>query len=185
MSHQLTRTAQAVDLLIAIIGRTVIWLSLLLVLLQFAVVLLRYVFGIGSIWLSESVIYTHATLFLLAAAWTLQQNGHARVDVFYADASARNKAVVDLLGALLLLLPFMAAIIWYCAACGALLVDPGAFARRAVCLCVFVEDAAHPAIRVPDGAARPFPGDLAQRCCSPQAPHHSRKPPIQPCGIFS
>jgi len=88
-------------------------IGLLLVLLQLAVVLLRYVFGIGSIWLSESVIYTHATLFLLAAAWTLQQNGHARVDVFYADASARNKAVVDLLGALLLLLPFMAAIIWY------------------------------------------------------------------------
>ncbi len=113
VSHQLTRTAQAIDLLIAVIGRTVIWLSLLLVLLQLAVVLLRYVFGIGSIWLSESVIYTHATLFLLAAAWTLQQNGHARVDVFYTDASARNKAVVDLLGALLLLLPFMAAIIWY------------------------------------------------------------------------
>jgi TRAP-type mannitol/chloroaromatic compound transport system permease small subunit len=105
------RAALAVDLLIAVIGRTVIWLSLLLVLLQFTVVLLRYVFGIGSIWLSESVIYTHATLFLLAAAWTLQRNGHARV--FYADASARNKAVVDLLGALLLLLPFMAAIIWY------------------------------------------------------------------------
>src|SRR4249920_3807499 len=113
VSHQLMRAALAVDLLIAVIGRTVIWLSLLLVLLQFTVVLLRYVFGIGSIWLSESVIYTHATLFLLAAAWTLQQNGHARVDVFYADASARNKAVVDLLGALLLLLPFMAAIIWY------------------------------------------------------------------------
>ena len=90
-----------------------IWLSLLLVLLQFAVVLLRYVFGDRLDLAVGIVIYTHAALFLLAAAWTLQQNGHVRVDVFYADASARNKAVVDLLGSLLLLLPFMAVIIWY------------------------------------------------------------------------
>src|SRR5271166_3156126 len=109
----LTRMAEGIDRLIAVIGRAVIWLSLLLVLLQFAVVLLRYLFAIGSIWLSESIIYTHAALFLLAAAWTLQQNGHARVDVFYADGSARTKAVVDLLGSLLLLLPFMGAILWY------------------------------------------------------------------------
>ena len=46
-------------------------------------------------------------MFMLAAAWTLQENGHVRVDVFYADASPRTKALVDLLGALLLLLPFM------------------------------------------------------------------------------
>jgi TRAP-type mannitol/chloroaromatic compound transport system permease small subunit len=109
----LTRVADGIDRLIAAIGRTVIWASLLLVLLQFAVVCLRYVFEIGSIWLSESILYTHATLFLLAAAWTLQQNGHARVDVFYADAAPPKKAAVDLLGALLLLLPFMAAILWY------------------------------------------------------------------------
>ena len=113
MSHQLTRTAQAVDLLIAIIGRTVIWLSLLLVLLQFAVVLLRYVFGIGSIWLSESVLYAHAALFLLAAAWTLQADGHVRVDVFYSNASARTKAIIDLFGALTLLIPFMAVIVFF------------------------------------------------------------------------
>jgi TRAP-type mannitol/chloroaromatic compound transport system permease small subunit len=77
------------------------------------VVVLRYAFGIGSIWLSESVIYAHAALFMLAAAWTLQANGHVRVDVFYADASPRAKALVDLLGALLLLLPFMAVILWF------------------------------------------------------------------------
>ena len=44
--------AEGIDRLIAVIGRAVIWLSLLLVLLQFAVVLLRYLFAIGSIWLS-------------------------------------------------------------------------------------------------------------------------------------
>jgi TRAP-type mannitol/chloroaromatic compound transport system permease small subunit len=76
------------------------------VLAQFAVVLLRYGFGTGSAKLTESIIYGHAALFMLAAAWTLRENGHVRVDIFYADAPPRRKALVDLLGALLLLIPF-------------------------------------------------------------------------------
>jgi TRAP-type mannitol/chloroaromatic compound transport system permease small subunit len=113
MAINLAIIADRIDRLIAGIGRAVMWLALAVVLLQFAVVVLRYAFGIGSIWLSESVIYAHAALFMLAAAWTLQANGHVRVDVFYADASPRAKALVDLLGALLLLLPFMAVILWF------------------------------------------------------------------------
>jgi TRAP-type mannitol/chloroaromatic compound transport system permease small subunit len=113
MNNALAAIADRIDRLIAAIGRAVMWLALAVVLLQFAVVVLRYAFGVGSIWLSESVIYAHAALFMLAAAWTLQANGHVRVDVFYADASPRAKALVDLLGALLLLLPFMAVILWF------------------------------------------------------------------------
>jgi TRAP-type mannitol/chloroaromatic compound transport system permease small subunit len=113
MPRHFAAIADVIDRLIAAIGRAVMWLALAVVLLQFAVVVLRYAFGIGSIWLSESVIYAHAALFMLAAAWTLQANGHVRVDVFYADASPRAKALVDLLGALLLLLPFMVVIAWF------------------------------------------------------------------------
>jgi hypothetical protein len=91
--------ADGIDRLVAAIGRAVAWLALAIVLVQFAVVVLRYAFGIGSIWLSESVIYGHATMFMLAAAWTLQAGGHVRVDIFYADASPKTKAIVDLLGA--------------------------------------------------------------------------------------
>jgi TRAP-type mannitol/chloroaromatic compound transport system permease small subunit len=105
--------ADRIDRLVAAIGRAVMWLCLFLVLMQFTVVLMRYAFSIGSIWLSESIIYAHAALFLLAAAWTLQQNGHVRVDVFYSKASARQKAIIDLLGSLLLLLPVMAVIIYF------------------------------------------------------------------------
>ena len=113
MPRHLATIADSIDRLIAAVGRAVMWLALAVVLLQFAVVVLRYAFGLGSIWLSESVLYAHAALFMLAAAWTLQANGHVRVDVFYADASPRAKALVDLLGALLLLLPFMAVIAWF------------------------------------------------------------------------
>ena len=54
------------------------------------------------------MIYAHAGLFMLAAAWTLQADGHVRVDIFYAQAKPRTRALVDLLGALLFLLPFAA-----------------------------------------------------------------------------
>ena len=103
----MTTLADRIDRLNAAIGRSAAWLAIAVVLLQFALVVARYLFGLGSVWLSETVIYAHATLFMLAAAWTLQAGGHVRVDIFYADASARAKALVDLIGALLLLLPFM------------------------------------------------------------------------------
>jgi TRAP-type mannitol/chloroaromatic compound transport system permease small subunit len=74
---------------------------------------MRYVLGLGSIWLQESILYAHAALFLLAAAWTLQEGGHVRVDVFYAQAAPRTRALVDLFGALLLLAPFTLAVIWF------------------------------------------------------------------------
>jgi TRAP-type mannitol/chloroaromatic compound transport system permease small subunit len=62
----------------------------------------------GSIKLQESVLYAHAGLFLLAAAWTLQSDGHVRVDIFYSQAKPRARALVDLLGAIFFLLPFAA-----------------------------------------------------------------------------
>lgn len=105
--------AQRIDRLNAAIGRAAAWACLFVVVVQFAVVVLRYVFGHGSIWLSESIIYGHATMFMLAAAWTLAAGGHVRVDVFYADAAPRTKALIDLCGSVLLLLPFMVVLAWF------------------------------------------------------------------------
>jgi TRAP-type mannitol/chloroaromatic compound transport system permease small subunit len=89
------------------IGRAAAWAAVFIVVVQFTVVVLRYAFGIGSIWLSESILYGHAALFMLAAAWTLREEGHVRVDIFYAQAAPRRQALIDLVGALALLLPFM------------------------------------------------------------------------------
>jgi len=99
------RLSAAIDRLNMTIGKTVSWLMLGIVLVQFAVVLLRYVFGIGSIWLQESILYMHCLLFLLAAGYTLAVNAHVRVDVYYREASLRKKAAIDLIGCLLFLLP--------------------------------------------------------------------------------
>ena len=105
--------ADTIDWLNAKIGRAAAWLCVAVVGIQFAVVVLRYLFGIGSIWLQESVIYSHAAMFLLVAAWTLKNEGHVRVDIFYASAGPRRKAIVDLCGALFLLIPFAAAVLYF------------------------------------------------------------------------
>ena len=101
----LNALADRIDRLTTAVGRAVAWLALIVVLLELALVVARYVFSLGSIWATEAVIYAHATLFMLAAAWTLKAGGHVRVDVFYADASPRAKATIDLIGSFLLLLP--------------------------------------------------------------------------------
>lgn len=108
----MTAFADRVDRLNAVIGRAVAWLALAVVLLQFVLVVARYLFGLGSIWLTETVIYAHAALFMLAAAWTLRAGGHVRVDIFYGEASARTKALIELIGAVLFLLPFMIVLAW-------------------------------------------------------------------------
>jgi len=107
------RLADGIDRLTGAVGGAVAWLLPAMVLVQFAVVVMRYGLGLGSVWLQESILYAHAAVFLLAAAWTLRQDGHTRIDIFYADAPPRRRALVDLGGALLLLLPFMTVLAWY------------------------------------------------------------------------
>ena len=87
-------------------GKGVAWLTLLMVLLTFSIVILRYGFNLGWIWLQEIVIYLHVAVFTIAAAWTLQQDGHVRVDIFYTDMPTKKRALVNLLGTLLFLIPF-------------------------------------------------------------------------------
>src|SRR5512134_1505754 len=79
--------ATLIDRINGAIGKAAAWLALVMVLVQFALVILRYVFGIGSVPLQESLLYAHAALFMLAAGYTLLAGGHVRVDIFYREAS--------------------------------------------------------------------------------------------------
>jgi TRAP-type mannitol/chloroaromatic compound transport system permease small subunit len=89
------------------LGKSLSWLVLAMMLIQFLIVVLRYIFSFNSIPMQESVMYMHAVVFMLAAAWTLKHDGHVRVDIFYRAMSPRRKALVDLLGTVFLLLPVM------------------------------------------------------------------------------
>ncbi|TBW58746.1 TRAP transporter small permease subunit [Marinobacter halodurans] len=86
-------------------GRTLAWLNIGMVVLTFAVVVMRYLFNHSSIFMQESVMYLHSIVFLLASAYTLKYNEHVRVDILYTRLSGKGKALVDLLGTLFLLMP--------------------------------------------------------------------------------
>jgi TRAP-type mannitol/chloroaromatic compound transport system permease small subunit len=94
-----------VDRLNERVGRGVAWLTLLMIMITFVVVILRYVYAIGWVWLQESYVWLHGIVFMVGAGYTLLHNAHVRVDIFYRPNSVRYKAIIDLFGSLLLLLP--------------------------------------------------------------------------------
>ncbi|PLY15703.1 MAG: C4-dicarboxylate ABC transporter permease [Sedimenticola sp.] len=111
-SGGLPRIVTLIDNLNESIGRAISWLTLLMVIVTFVVVVLRYLFNIGWIAMQESITYMHALVFMLGAAYTLKHEGHVRVDILYRDNTPRFRAWVDLLGTLFLLLPVCIFITW-------------------------------------------------------------------------
>lgn len=93
-------------------GEIVSWLTLAMVIVMFLLVALRYWFDTGWIWMQESVTWMHAAVFMLGAAYTLADDAHVRVDIFYRDMSAAQKAWVNMLGTLVFLLPFTGFMTW-------------------------------------------------------------------------
>jgi len=81
------------------------WLTLVMVIVTFVVVIMRYAFDAGFIWVQESVVWMHAVVFMLGASYTLQAEEHVRVDVVYRTMSERRRAWVDLVGVIIFLLP--------------------------------------------------------------------------------
>jgi len=111
----LAHLVRAIDRMNELIGRAVSWLTLAMVLITFSVVVMRYGFAWGRVWIQESYVWLHGIVFMLGAGYTLLHNGHVRVDIFYRPGSARFKAWVDLFGTLLLLAPvivFVAIVTW-------------------------------------------------------------------------
>ncbi|MEM9630247.1 MAG: TRAP transporter small permease subunit [Pseudomonadota bacterium] len=107
------RLAGALERVNAVIGNTLCWAALGMLLLQFVIVLLRYVFGYSFIFLDEGVLYFHAAIFMLGAGYTFLVNAHVRVDIFYAKCTKRTQAWIDLFGHLFLLTPALVVLLWF------------------------------------------------------------------------
>ncbi|HMN84868.1 MAG TPA: TRAP transporter small permease subunit [Bauldia sp.] len=108
----LLAASRAVDRLTAFIGRAVSWLVLAAVLVSAGNAISRKAFDYASnAWL-ELQWYLFGAVFLLAAAWTLQQNEHIRIDIVYGGRSKRTRNRIDLLGHVLFLLPFCGVMLW-------------------------------------------------------------------------
>lgn len=95
------------------LGRAAAWLLPVMVVISVTVVLLRYLFDAGSIVLQESVLYLHAVVFLLGIPYTLKHDAHVRVDILYSRLGPRGRALIDLIGHLLFLIPVSLAVIFY------------------------------------------------------------------------
>ncbi|MEP5091322.1 MAG: TRAP transporter small permease subunit, partial [Paracoccaceae bacterium] len=95
------------------VGAVIRWLALAMVLVQFSIVVARYVFGFSDVAVQESVLYMHSTLFMLGAGYTLLVNGHVRVDIFYNRFDTVGQRRIDLFGHLFLLMPTMFAVIYW------------------------------------------------------------------------
>ena len=110
--HKIRAVVRLIDAFNEQLGRIVAWFALIMVLMQFIVVVLRYVFGLGFIPMQESIVFMHAMLFLVAAGYTLLHDGHVRVDIFYGGATEKSKALVNFLGVLVFLWPLCAMLMW-------------------------------------------------------------------------
>lgn len=112
MSQGKSDIGARIDRVSIITGRAVSWLTLAMVLVTFVIVVLRYVFDIGLIWLQETLTWFHAVVFMLGAAYTLQQEEHVRVDIFYRNMSEQRRAWVNLLGVVFFIFPMCAFFVW-------------------------------------------------------------------------
>ena len=102
----LKTSLSAIEKFTEVTGRFISWATVTMVILVVLVVITRYFLGLGSIALQESVTYLHCLVFMMGFAFTLKHDGHVRVDIFYRGFSPRFKAIVNLIGGLLFLIPF-------------------------------------------------------------------------------
>ena len=96
----------------SVLVRPLRWLALVMVLLTFAIVLLRYALNSGGALLPETVMYLHGTFFMLAIALGISENTHVRVDILYSRRIPAQQQWIDLAGHVLFLLPVAVFMIW-------------------------------------------------------------------------
>ncbi len=101
------RTVRAIAALNSFLGWFFSYFSLAIVLVCFAVVVLRYVFRIGSVQLQDLYVWLNGMMFMGIAGYALLKDAHVRVDVLYRGMGTRAKALVDMFGVTVFLAPFM------------------------------------------------------------------------------
>ena len=103
----LAQLVKLISALNSLVGKTLAWCSLFIVLICFIVVVLRYAFSTGAIWMQDLYVWLNAIMFMGMVGYALLNNSHVRVDIFYRPASLKHKAWVDLFGSLVFILPFV------------------------------------------------------------------------------
>lgn len=107
------KMADTIDAINEQVGRTVSWLNLGLMILVCLDVISRYLFSETAAWVNELEWHLFALVFLLGAGYTLKHDRHVRVDLFYANFSRKDKALVNLVGSLFFLIPWSAILCYF------------------------------------------------------------------------
>ena len=102
----LIKISSLFDKLNEFVGKNISWFIILMGIVQLAIVMSRYIYGIGFLKLQELLIYLHGSLFTLAAGYTLLKDEHVRVDLIYREASQKYKSLINIFGTLIFLIPF-------------------------------------------------------------------------------
>ena len=108
----LNRFVEFVNKINSTIGKYTSWLTTALVLVVVFDVITRYVFNESSVAIQELEWHLFAILFLMGSAYTLQNDDHVRVDLFYSKFNAKQKAWLNILGTTIFLIPFTLLIIY-------------------------------------------------------------------------
>lgn len=95
------------------VGLVLSWLSLAVVLVCFTVVVQRYVFHISFVWMQDLYIWLSGAMFTGVAGFAFLRDDHVRVDIFYRPWSVRRKAIADLFGVVVFLIPFVSVVAIY------------------------------------------------------------------------
>lgn len=111
--HALAFLIRVINSFNKVLGQVFSWFSLGIVVVCFTVVVLRYLFSIGFVWMQDLYVWMNAVMFTGIAGYALFRNGHVRVDIFYRAASVRFKAWVDLIGFFLFMLPFGGVVLYW------------------------------------------------------------------------
>ena len=101
----------AIGRLNTFVGRTLSWLALAAVLVCFTVVVQRYVLSTTQLWMQDLYVWLNGAMFMGVAGYALLTDSHVRVDIFYRPAPPRRKALMDMVGVVLFLLPFCT-VVW-------------------------------------------------------------------------
>ena len=99
------KIAQVIDLISEKIGIFTAYLILPMIIITFLVAFMRYMLDVGSIAIQEIIIYLHALVFSVGAAFTLKNDMHVRIDIFYSNYKRDFKKIINILGASLFLIP--------------------------------------------------------------------------------
>src|SRR5690554_1404836 len=109
----LVAAVRTINALNRIVGLTLAWLSLAVVLVCFTVVVLRYSLHVSFVWMQDLYVWLSGAMFTGVAGFAMLRDDHVRVDILYRPASLRRKAVADLFGVVAFLFPFMFVVIAY------------------------------------------------------------------------